>query len=282
MIKKVFPFVLTIISGLPLVIKSNNVKLVANDNFYFESFLGNQNYFSDLSLDYDILINQRKRVTVSFTINEPSLDFDAFINYYKYLSLPENSVIGKLYFKWDISPTYYELNLDKFFHLSTGFAVPDNTDNGDITFFLDMFQDAETGDKINLKYDFVISQSVIFTMTHARALIFTDNLYLYSQDNGFSYSDAYSKGFEDGENFGYLDGYEVGLQEGELIGIGKGWENSITASTFIGDIIFSTVGAVASFILTLGTFEFMGISLLTLISFVILFGVVLIVIKVIK
>lgn len=91
-------------------------------------------------------------------------------------------------------------------------------------------------------------------------------------DLGLSYSNVilendkqhiYDNGFDDG----FDEGYKQGINDTELSG------------TVIGNVIFSTIGSIASFVVTIASFEVLGISIGSLVSFVVSVGLILIILK---
>ena len=79
-----------------------------------------------------------------------------------------------------------------------------------------------------------------------------------------SYSDGYSDGFDDG----YIDGIQEGLTTAE--------------GTWLGNLIFGTVGSVVGFIFAISDFEVLGVSIMSIITLFVAIGIIMLFIKLIK
>lgn len=78
------------------------------------------------------------------------------------------------------------------------------------------------------------------------------------------YSDGYSDGFSDG----YSDGIQEGLTTAE--------------GTWLGNLIFGTVGSVVGFIFAISDFEVLGVSIISIITLFVAIGIIMLFIKLIK
>lgn len=85
------------------------------------------------------------------------------------------------------------------------------------------------------------------------------NNVILENDKQHIYDIAFGDGFD--------QGYKQGINDTELSG------------SLIGNVIFSTIGSIASFVVTIASFEVLGISIGSLISFVVSVGLILIILK---
>ena len=98
----------------------------------------------------------------------------------------------------------------------------------------------------------------------------------YGYENGYEegqqtgYNQGYEEGLADGKEYeynftydnGYRDGKEVGLEEGYNNGFNEGYEKgNMNINADVNEIVPSTIGAIADFIMTLLNIEIAGISL---------------------
>lgn len=79
---------------------------------------------------------------------------------------------------------------------------------------------------------------------------------------------SYSNGYYDG----YSDGYSDGIQEGLTTAEG----------TWLGNLIFGTVGSIVGFIFAISDFEVLGVSIMSIITLFVAIGVIMLFIKLIK
>lgn len=95
-----------------------------------------------------------------------------------------------------------------------------------------------------------------------------------------SYYDGYSDGYYDG----YYDGYDIGLDDGFDGGYTEGISEGITQAegTWLGNLIFGTVGSVVGFIFAISDFEVLGVSIMSIITLFVAIGVIMLFIKLIK
>jgi len=79
-------------------------------------------------------------------------------------------------------------------------------------------------------------------------------------------------GYYDGVSDGYSDGYIDGVQEGITQAEG----------TWLGNLIFGTVGSVVGFIFAISDFEVLGVSIMSIITLFVAIGIIMLFIKLIK
>ena len=109
-------------------------------------------------------------------------------------------------------------------------------------------------------------------------------------DNGYDdgyidgYWDGYDDGSDNGYNDGYSDGYDVGNSHGFNNGYIDGIQEGITQAegTWLGNLIFGTVGSVVGFIFAISDFEVLGVSIMSIITLFVAIGVIMLFIKLIK
>ena len=106
-------------------------------------------------------------------------------------------------------------------------------------------------------------------------LIFTVPYTAYS-DPPFNYGDAlrditlFTKlgSYSDGYNDGYVDGIQEGITQAD--------------GTWLGNLIFGTVGSVVGFIFAISDFEVLGVSIMSIITLFVAIGIIMLFIKLIK
>ena len=109
-------------------------------------------------------------------------------------------------------------------------------------------------------------------------------------DNGYDdgyidgYWDGYDDGSDNGYDVGYSDGYDVGNSHGFNDGYINGIAEGITQAegTWLGNLIFGTVGSVVGFIFAISDFEVLGVSIMSIITLFVAIGVIMLFIKLIK
>ena len=79
---------------------------------------------------------------------------------------------------------------------------------------------------------------------------------------------GYSDGFIDGWSDGYAEGISEGIRQAE--------------GTWLGNLIFGTVGSVVGFIFAISDFEVLGVSIMSIITLFVAIGVIMLFIKLIK
>lgn len=114
--------------------------------------------------------------------------------------------------------------------------------------------------------------------------------FLYKIGNFDNVDFAYNNGFVEGEKVGYDNGYADGLDDGYTSGLDYGYtsgyydgvENTELSGTLIGNVIFSTIGSLASFIVTVSSFEVMGLSIGSMVAFLISVGLIILILGMVK
>lgn len=81
-------------------------------------------------------------------------------------------------------------------------------------------------------------------------------------------------------NVGYTDGYSDGYSDGYYDGVQEGL--STAEGTWLGNLIFGTVGSVVGFIFAISDFEVLGVSIMSIITLFVAIGVIMLFIKLIK
>ena len=105
-------------------------------------------------------------------------------------------------------------------------------------------------------------------------------------NNGYDdgYIDGYWDGYDDGVDNGYDDGFVDGIADGYSDGYIDGIAEGITQAegTWLGNLIFGTVGSVVGFIFAISDFEVLGVSIMSIITLFVAIGVIMLFIKLIK
>lgn len=105
-------------------------------------------------------------------------------------------------------------------------------------------------------------------------------------DSGYSdgYGDGYYDGYRDGDGWGYKDGYSDGYGDGKDDGYDIGFADaeSIADGSWLGSLVFGTVGGIVGFLFALSDFEVLGVSIMSIITLFVAIGIIKLLIKVIK
>jgi len=98
------------------------------------------------------------------------------------------------------------------------------------------------------------------------------------------YSNGYSDGYFNGYDDGFIDGYSDGFDNGYFDGFSDGIQEGLTTAegTWLGNLIFGTVGSVVGFIFAISDFEVLGVSIMSIITLFVAIGVIMLFIKLIK
>ncbi len=98
--------------------------------------------------------------------------------------------------------------------------------------------------------------------------------YAGGYDNGYydGFNDGYDNGYFDGINDGYENGYQVGFSDAETVGDG----------TWLGNLVFGTIGGIVGFLFALSDFEVLGVSIMSIITLFVAIGIVRLLLKVLK
>lgn len=93
-------------------------------------------------------------------------------------------------------------------------------------------------------------------------------------DDGYfdGVNDGYDNGYSDGVNDGYENGYQVGFSDAETVGDGS----------WLGGLVFGTIGGIVGFLFALSDFEVLGVSIMSIITLFVAIGILKLLIKVIK
>ena len=94
------------------------------------------------------------------------------------------------------------------------------------------------------------------------------------------YWDGYDDGFDNGYDDGFVDGIADGYSDGYIDGIAEGITQA--DGTWLGNLIFGTVGSVVGFIFAISDFEVLGVSIMSIITLFVAIGVIMLFIKLIK
>ena len=100
------------------------------------------------------------------------------------------------------------------------------------------------------------------------------NNYDGGYDDGYfdGVNDGYDNGYLDGVNDGYENGYEVGFSDAE----------SVADGSWLGSLVFGTIGGIVGFLFALSDFEVLGVSIMSIITLFVAIGILKLLIKVIK
>ncbi|OQA76947.1 MAG: Pesticidal crystal protein cry11Bb [Tenericutes bacterium ADurb.Bin239] len=105
-------------------------------------------------------------------------------------------------------------------------------------------------------------------------------------DEGYvgGYDDGYYDGFNSGVDEGYVGGYTDGLQDGFENGYQVGFSDAETVGdgTWLGNLVFGTIGGVVGFLFALSDFEVLGVSIMSIITLFVAVGIVKLLLKVLK
>lgn len=101
-------------------------------------------------------------------------------------------------------------------------------------------------------------------------------------DNG--YNDGYADGFSGGQEVGYIDGYDGGYLDGYENGYQVGFSDAETVGdgTWLGNLVFGTIGGIVGFLFALSDFEVLGVSIMSIITLFVAIGIVKLLLKVLK
>ena len=146
----------------------------------------------------------------------------------------------------------------------------------------------DANDRVCAEYDFIYE--VAFTNELGIANYYYDagywDGYDDGADNGYDdgYIDGYWDGYDDGSDNGYDDGFVDGIADGYSDGYIDGIAEGITQAdgTWLGNLIFGTVGSVVGFIFAISDFEVLGVSIMSIITLFVAIGVIMLFIKLIK
>ncbi len=94
------------------------------------------------------------------------------------------------------------------------------------------------------------------------------------------YDDGYYDGYDDGIEAGYSGGYSDGYSDGYIDGVQEGITQA--EGTWLGNLIFGTVGSVVGFIFAISDFEVLGVSIMSIITLFVAIGIIMLFIKLIK
>jgi len=187
------------------------------------------------------------------------------------------------------------ISLNEFMLAKTGFTVTDNP-----PYYENLF-DPQLWDYNYLNYEirldfYVPTDFVDGTPDFLRDITLFTKLGSYwdgyddGADNGYDdgyidgYDDGYDDGVDNGYDDGYYDGYDDGVDNGYSYGYIDGIQEGITQAdgTWLGNLIFATVGSVVGFIFAISDFEVLGVSIMSIITLFVAIGVIMLFIKLIK
>lgn len=104
------------------------------------------------------------------------------------------------------------------------------------------------------------------------------NYYADLQD--VAYNDGYTDGYSDGELYGFTDGYYEGLEDGYQIGFSDA--EYVGDGTWLGNLVFGTIGGIVGFLFALSDFEVLGVSIMSIITLFVAIGIVRLLFKVLR
>lgn len=154
------------------------------------------------------------------------------------------------YFDWAIAG-YPTILLNEFMLAKTGFTVIDNPPDYYNLFDPDFWDYNHTDYEIRL--DFYVPTDFIDGPPN-----FLKDITLFTKLG------SYSNGYSDG----YIDGIAEGITQAD--------------GTWLGNLIFGTVGSVVGFIFAISDFEVLGVSIMSIITLFVAIGVIMLFIKLIK
>lgn len=101
-------------------------------------------------------------------------------------------------------------------------------------------------------------------------------------DDGYNdgYGDGYYDGYRDGDEWGYQDGYYDGKDDGYDIGFADA--EAIADGSWLGSLVFGTIGGIVGFLFALSDFEVLGVSIMSIITLFVAIGIVRLLLKVLK
>ena len=191
--------------------------------------------------------------------------------------------------------SFPNISLNEFMLAKTGFTVTDNP-----PYYENLF-DPQLWDYNYLNYEirldfYVPTDFVEGTPDFLRDITLFTKLGSYwdgyddGADNGYDdgYIDGYYDGYDDGSDNGYDDGYSDGYDAGNYDGFNDGYIDGIqegitqAEGTWLGNLIFGTVGSVVGFIFAISDFEVLGVSIMSIITLFVAIGIIMLFIKLIK
>jgi hypothetical protein len=251
------------------------------------------------SLVYDSVMGRsRIEVIIPYTVFDDLSEFETV-----FISIPGYSSNPSLFLYMNIS--FYDqqgffdyviselstIPLNEFMLAKTGFTVTDNP-----PYYENLF-DPQLWDYNYLNYEirlnfYVPTDFVNGTPNFLRDITLFTKLGSYwdgysdGADNGYDdgYIDGYDDGYDDGVDNGYDDGFIDGIADGYSDGYIDGVQDGITQAegTWLGNLIFGTVGSVVGFIFAISDFEVLGVSIMSIITLFVAIGVIMLFIKLIK
>lgn len=107
-------------------------------------------------------------------------------------------------------------------------------------------------------------------------------LYLYSISNfeGLAEEIGFNNGVTQGNEDYYDAGYNDGLEDGYDIGFADA--ETVADGSWLGSLVFGTVGGIVGFLFALSDFEVLGVSIMSIITLFVAIGIIKLLIKVIK
>lgn len=101
-------------------------------------------------------------------------------------------------------------------------------------------------------------------------------------DNGYQdgYGDGYYDGYRDGDEWGYTDGLQDGFEDGYQVGFADA--ETVGDGTWLGNLVFGTIGGIVGFLFALSDFEVLGVSIMSIITLFVAIGIVKLLLKVLR
>lgn len=211
--------------------------------------------FDELS-NYDIVYisipyfryTNTKDLSMRINLYDDNQFFGSAFSSYSVLPLSETMCAHYGYTVVDIPPFTYPPNLYNFFD-------PALWDYNYLNY------------EIRLRFTVPTYYTIEFPFFMYEITLFTKlNSYYYGYSDG--YDDGYDYGFDDGFNDGYADGIAEGITQAD--------------GTWLGNLIFGTVGSVVGFIFAISDFEVLGVSIMSIITLFVAIGIIMLFIKLIK
>ena len=262
-----------------------------NDNFYYYASL-----FPEWSVNW--LNNATMVITATIQTSDLLEMPDKVFDYFYLGSFGVDYEFSSLCFSMPYVQSFY---LDSPLNISFPFIKSDNNVLYDKTLFpevLFVYQitvyfgyNIETNARVYAEYGFIYE--VAFTNELGIANYYTD-LQDVAYNDGYTdgynegandfyddgYDNGYNDGYSDGELYGFTDGYYEGLQDGYQIGFSDA--EYVGDGTWLGNLVFGTIGGIVGFLFALSDFEVLGVSIMSIITLFVAIGIVRLLLKVLR
>ena len=109
------------------------------------------------------------------------------------------------------------------------------------------------------------------------------NITLFTKRGGgydAGYDDGYAAGYSAGDEWGYKEGYDDGKDDGYDLGFADA--EAIADGSWLGSLVFGTIGGIVGFLFALSDFEVLGVSIMSIITLFVAIGIVRLLLKVLR